>query len=90
MAKRNATKIPLKASLKDFGIPTKSWEQAAQDRKKWGCLINKLKVQLSMKQRLYLKLKARAKQKLTDHHHIQYSPGSLALFATDSLELKLA
>ena len=31
----------LKASLKDFNIPTESWEQAAQDRTKWRCLINK-------------------------------------------------
>ena len=31
----------LKASLKDFNIPIESWEQAAQDRTKWRCLINK-------------------------------------------------
>ena len=34
-------KDTLKASLKDFSIPTESWEQAAQDRTKWRCLINK-------------------------------------------------
>ena len=34
-------KDTLKASLKDFNIPTESWEQAAQDRTKWHCLINK-------------------------------------------------
>ena len=34
-------KDTLKASLKDFNIPTESWEQAAQDRIKWRCLINK-------------------------------------------------
>ena len=28
-------KDTLKASLKDFNIPTKSWEQVAQDRTKW-------------------------------------------------------
>ena len=33
-------KDTLKASLKDFNIPTESWEQAAQDRTKWRCLIN--------------------------------------------------
>ena len=33
-------KDTLKA-LKDFNIPTESWEQAAQDRTKWRCLINK-------------------------------------------------
>ena len=34
-------KDTLKASLKDFNIPTESWEQAAQDRAKWRCLIYK-------------------------------------------------
>ena len=34
-------KDTLKASLKDFNIPTESWEQAAQGRTKWPCLINK-------------------------------------------------
>ena len=34
-------KDTLKASFKDFNIPTESWEQAAQDRTKWHCLINK-------------------------------------------------
>ena len=34
-------KDTLKASLKDLNIPTESWEQAAQDRTKWRCLINK-------------------------------------------------
>ena len=34
VAKRNATTTPLKPQ-------TESWEQAAQDRTKWRCLINK-------------------------------------------------
>ena len=34
-------KDTLKASLKDFNIPIESWEQAAQDRIQWRCLINK-------------------------------------------------
>ena len=34
-------KDTLKASLKDFNIPTESWEQAAQDRTKWRYLTNK-------------------------------------------------
>ena len=38
---KNRHKDTLKASLKDFNIPTESWEQAAQDRTKWRCLINK-------------------------------------------------
>ena len=32
-------KDTLKASLKDFDIPTESWEQIAQDRTKWRGLI---------------------------------------------------
>ena len=46
-----------------------------------------------MKQNESMKLKESvksAKQELTDHHQIQYSPSSLALFATKSSELKLA
>ena len=31
----------LEASPKDFNIPTDSWEQDAQDRTKWCCLIKK-------------------------------------------------
>ena len=31
----------LKASLKDFNIPTESWEQIAQDRAKWQSLIRR-------------------------------------------------
>ena len=34
-------KDTLKASLKNFGIPIESWEQTAQERSKWRCLINK-------------------------------------------------
>ena len=39
--KKKHYKDTLKASLKEFIIPTESWEQAAQDRTKWRCLINK-------------------------------------------------
>ena len=34
-------KDTLKASLKDFNIPTESWEQIAQDRAKWQGLIRR-------------------------------------------------
>ena len=84
-------KDTLKASLKDFNIPTESWEQAAQDRTKWRCLINKSAPIL--KQRESVKLKGsvkKGKQEPRDHHQTRHSPNSLALFATDSLELKLA
>ena len=84
-------KDTLKASHKDFNIPIESWEQAAQDRTKWRRLINKGASQFEAKriceaERKRKERKARAK----DHHQTQHSPNSLALFATDSLELKLA
>ena len=34
-------KDTLKACLKDFNIPTKSWEQLAQDQAKWQGLIRR-------------------------------------------------
>ena len=34
-------KDTLKASRKDFNIPTESWEQIAQDRAKWRGLIRR-------------------------------------------------
>ena len=34
-------KDTLKASLKDFNIPTESWKQIAQDRAKWRGLIRR-------------------------------------------------
>ena len=43
-------KDTLKASLKDFNIPTESWEQAAQGRTKWRCLINNGAAQLELKE----------------------------------------
>ena len=81
-------KDTLKASLKDFNIPTESWEQAAQDRTKW-----RSKVPPNLKQRESVKLKRsvkKGKQEPRDHHQTRHSPNSLALFATDILELKLA
>ena len=84
-------KDTLKASLKDFNIPTESWEQAAQDRTKWRCLINKGASQFEAKriceaERKRKGMKARAKGPSSD----STSPNSLALFATDSLEPRLA
>ena len=84
-------KDTLKASLKDFNIPTESREQAAQDRIKWRS--SSTKVPLNLKQRESVKLKGsskKGKQEPRDHHQTRHSPTSLAQFATDSLELKLA
>ena len=44
-------KATLKASLKDFKIPTESWEQIVLDRAKWRCLIRKGAEQMIGKQR---------------------------------------
>ena len=61
----------LKVSLKDFNIPTESWEQAAEDRTKWRCLINKGASQFEAKRiceakRKLKELKARAKGPSSD------------------------
>ena len=64
-------KNTLKASLKDFNIPTESWEQSAQDRTKWRCLINKGAAQFEAKriceaERKRKEWKARAKGSSSD------------------------
>ena len=38
---RKRYKDTLKASLKEFNIPTQSWEQIAQERAKWRGLIRR-------------------------------------------------
>ena len=81
-------KDTLKASLKDFNITTESWEQAAQDRTKWRCLINKGASQFEV--RRICESEKKGKQEPRDHHQTRHSPNSPALFATDSLELNLA
>ena len=51
------------------------------------------KVPPNLKEREYVKLKGsvkKGKQEPKDHHQTRHSPNSLALFATDSLKLKLA
>ena len=70
VVKRNATDT-LKASLKDFNIPTESWEQAAQDQTKWRCLNNKGAFQFEVKriceaERKRKERKARAKGPSSD------------------------
>ena len=90
-SRRKRYKDTLKDSLKDFNIPTESWEQAAQDRTKWRCLINKGASQFESKRICEAERKRKKeKQEPRDHHQTRHSPNSLALFATDSLELKLA
>ena len=84
-------KDTLKASLKDFIIPIESWKQAAQDRTKLRCLINKGPPNLKKRESVKLKGSVKkGKQEPKNHHQSQHSPNSHALFATDSSELKLA
>ena len=64
-------KDTLKASLKDFNIPTELWEQPAQDLTKWRCIINKRAAQFESKRiceaaRKRKERKARAKGSSSD------------------------
>ena len=80
VGKRNAAKTPLKPRLRLLRI-----EQSG--------VASSTKVPPNLKQRESVKLKGRVKkgkQEPRDHHQTRHSPNSLALFATDSLELKLA
>ena len=68
----------LKASLKDFNIPTESWEQAAQDRTKWRSLINKGAPQFESKriceaERKRIERKARAKGSSLDSAQSEFT-----------------
>ena len=71
-------KDTLKASLKDFNISTESWEQAAQDRTKWRCLINKGASQFEPKriceaERKRKERKARAKGPSSDSAQCKFT-----------------
>ena len=90
--KKKRYKDTLKASLKDFNIPTESWEQAVLRIEQSG-VASSTKVPHNLKQRESVNLKGsvkKRKQEPRDHCQTRHSPNSLALFATDSLELKLA
>ena len=81
-------KNTLKASLKDFNSPTESWEQDAQDRTKWRCLIRKGASQYEAKRICEAERKHKdCKAKSKDRHQWYYVPRLLSLFATVSLEL---
>ena len=80
----------LKASLKDFNIPTESWEQNAPDRLKWRGLIRRgageyEAKRISEAKQKRAQRKARAKASPTEF----LSQTSLVLSATGSLELRL-
>ena len=78
VAKKKRYKDTLKASLKDFNIPTESWEQAAQDRTKWRCLNNKGASQFEAKRiceadRKSKERKARAKGASSDSAQSEFT-----------------
>ena len=88
VAKRNATKTPrLRISIFQLcpGYRLLRIEQSG--------VASPTKVPPNLKQRESVKLKGsvkKGKQEPRDHHQTRHSPNSLALFATDSLELNLA
>ena len=83
-------KDTLKASLKDFNIPTGSWEQIAQDRTKWRGLIKRGAGEYEAKRISEAEQKrAQRKPELRHHQHSFLPQTSLVLSATGSLELRL-
>ena len=88
---RNATKTPLKPRLRISIFQLSPGNRLL--RVEQSGVASSTKVPPNLKQRESVKLKGsvkKGKQEPRDHHQTQHSPNSLALFATDSLELKLA
>ena len=91
MAKRNATKTPLKPRLRISIFQLSPGNRLLRIEQSGGALSTKEPPNL--KQRESVKLKGsvkKGKQEPRNHYQTQHSPNSLPLFATDSLELKLA
>ena len=91
VAKRNATKNPLKPRLRISIFQPSPGNRLLRIEQKG--VASSTKVPPNLKQKESVKLKGSAKkgkQEPRDHHQTQHSPNSLALFATHSLELKLA
>ena len=91
MAKRNATKTPLKPRLRISIFKLRPWNRLLGIEQSG--VASSTKVPPNLKQRESVKLKGsvkKGKQEPRNHHQTQHSPNSLALFATDSSELKLA
>ena len=83
-------KDTLKASLKDFNIPTESWEQIAQDRTKWRGLIKRGAGKYKAKRISETKQKrAQWKAKLRHHQQSFLPQTSLVLSATGNLGQRL-
>ena len=91
VAKRNTIKTPLKSHLRISTFQLSPGNRLL--RIEQSGVASSIKVPPNLKQRESVKLKRsvkKGKQEPRDHHQTQHSPNSLALFVTDSLELKLA
>ena len=91
VAKRNATKTPLKPRLRISIFQLSPGNKLL--RIEQSDVASSIKVPPKLKQSESVKLKGglnKEKQEPRDHHQTRHSPNSLALFSTDSLELKLA
>ena len=91
VTKRNATKTPLKPRLRISIFHLTPGNRLLRIEQSGVALSTKAPPKL--KQRVFVKLKEsvkKGKQEPRDHHQTWNSPNSLALFATDSLELKFA
>ena len=91
VAKRNATKTPLKPRLRILIFQLIPGNRLL--RIKQSGVASSTKVSPNLKQGESVKLKGsvkKGKQEPRDHHQTHHIPNSLALFATDNLELKLA
>ena len=82
-------KDTIKASLKDFNIPTESWEQIAQDCTKWRGLIKRELVNTKQKESKLSRNVHSGKPELRHHQQSFLPQTSLVLSATGSLELRL-
>ena len=83
-------KDTLKASLKDFNIPTESWEQIAQDRTKWRGLIKRGAGEYEAKRISEAEQNVHNRKPELGHHQQSFlHQTSLVLSATGSLELRL-
>ena len=91
VAKRKATKTPLKPRLRILIFQLSPGNRLL--RIEQSGVASSTKVPPNLKKRESVKLKGsvkKGKQEPKNHHPSQHSPNSHALFATDSLELKLA
>ena len=88
---KNATKTPLTPRLRISTFQLSPGNRLL--RIEQSGVASSTKVPPNLKKREYVKLKGsvkKGKQEPKNHHQSQHSPNSHALFATDSLELKLA